>query len=166
MANSGGAWFLAAAPAVWVAKLRRIPVIVNYRGGDAAEFFKRSFFWVRPTMQVTDCRVVPSGYLQHGFGRFGLSTEIVPNLVDLNRFTPRPSKSDSVPGTAHLIVTRNLEAVYDVGTALHAFALVRRSRLDARMTIAGGGPDHEMLLALAHELNVASYVTFTGRLDN
>src|SRR5262249_19634580 len=41
MANSGWAWHLFAAPAVWVAKLRHVPVIVNYRGGDAAQFFRR-----------------------------------------------------------------------------------------------------------------------------
>jgi len=165
MANSGWAWFLCAAPAVWIAKLHRIPVVVNYRGGDADEFFKRSFFWVGPTMRMADRRVVPSGYLRQVFQRFDLSTEIVPNIVDLDRFTPRPPRSDSRDDGPHLVVTRNLEPLYDIATALRAFAMVREKRPGARMTIAGDGPDRDRLVALAHELDVAPSVTFTGRLE-
>jgi len=39
LANSGWAWHLFAAPAIWIARLRGIPVIVNYRGGEAEPFF-------------------------------------------------------------------------------------------------------------------------------
>src|SRR4029079_9202663 len=35
MANSGWAWHLFAAPAIWLAWLRGRPVVVNYRGGEA-----------------------------------------------------------------------------------------------------------------------------------
>jgi glycosyltransferase involved in cell wall biosynthesis len=165
MANSGWAWHLFAAPAVWLAKIRRIPVTVNYRGGDAAEFFRRSFFWVRPTMWISDQRVVPSGYLQEVFHRFGLSAEIVPNIIDLNRFRPRASEFVH-RDKPHLLVARNLEPLYDIGTALRAFAIIRKTAVDARMTIAGGGPDREMLVELARELGVAPHVTFVGRLEN
>jgi glycosyltransferase involved in cell wall biosynthesis len=165
MANSGWAWFLCAAPAVLIAKVRRIPVLVNYRGGDAAEFFKRSFFWVGPIMRMTDQRVVPSGYLQQVFQGFGLSTTIVPNIIDLDRFTPRPPSPASACESPHLVVTRNLEPLYDIATALRAFAIVREKRPGARLTVAGGGPDRDMLVALAHELDVAPYVTFPGRLE-
>jgi glycosyltransferase involved in cell wall biosynthesis len=167
MANSGWAWHLCAAPAVWVAKLRRIPVMVNYRGGDAAEFFTRSFFWIRPTMWMSNQRVVPSRYLEQVFRSFGLSAEIVPNIIDLKRFAPCPSKrSRSRCDSAHLVVARNLEPLYDISTALRAFAIVREKRPDASMTIAGGGPEREKLVALAHELGVAPHVKFTGSLDN
>src|SRR5712691_2222677 len=113
MANSGWAWHFFTAPAVWIAKLRRIPAMVNYRGWYAAEFFTRSFFWVRPTMWMSDQRVVPSGYLHQVFLRFGLSAEIVPNIIDLDRFTPRPSKPGLRHESPHLVVTRHLEPLYD-----------------------------------------------------
>jgi hypothetical protein len=32
MANSGWSWHLFAAPAIWVARWRQVPVVVNYRG--------------------------------------------------------------------------------------------------------------------------------------
>jgi glycosyltransferase involved in cell wall biosynthesis len=165
MANSGWAWYLLASPAICVAKLRRVPVMVNYRGGDAAEFFSGSLFW-RPSMWMSDQRVVPSGYLHQVFERFGLSAEVVPNIIDLTRFKPRASKPASPGQRAHIVVARHLEALYDIGTALRAFALVRARRPDARMTIAGGGPERDMLLRLARELGVAEHVEFPGRLDN
>ena len=41
MANSGWAWHLFAAPAVWIARWRGRPVVVNYRGGEAEAFMAR-----------------------------------------------------------------------------------------------------------------------------
>lgn len=166
MANSGWAWHLLAAPAVWIAKLRRTPVVVNYRGGYAAEFLARSVFWVRPTLQAADRLVVPSGFLQEVFSRYGFPAEIVPNVVDLGRFITRPLGREMQADGLHLIVTRNLEPIYDIGTALRAFAIVRKARPAARMTVAGSGPERDRLVALTAELGLAGAVTFTGRLDN
>jgi hypothetical protein len=42
MANSGWAWHLFAAPAIWISSFRGVPVVVNYRGGEASAFLKRS----------------------------------------------------------------------------------------------------------------------------
>jgi glycosyltransferase involved in cell wall biosynthesis len=166
MANSGWAWHLFAAPAIWIAKLRRVPVVVNYRGGGAEEFFERSFFWVGPTMRLADRLVVPSGFLQQVFARVDLSAAVVPNVVDLSRFTPRPERGALRPDAPHLIVTRNLEPIYDIGTALRAFAIVRAGRPGARMTIAGSGPERARLDELTRSLGLDGQVTFTGRLDN
>src|SRR6187455_3248830 len=41
MANSGWAWHLHAAPAIWIGHVRGVPVIVNYRGGEADAFLAR-----------------------------------------------------------------------------------------------------------------------------
>ena len=40
-ANSGWSWYLFASPALWVGRVRGVPVIVNYRGGQADEFLDR-----------------------------------------------------------------------------------------------------------------------------
>lgn len=166
MANSGWAWHVFAAPAVWVAKLRGIPVVVNYRGGGAEKFFARSIFWIRPTIRLADRLIVPSAYLQQIFRRCGLTAEIVPNVIDLDRFAPRAAANGGRCGGPHLIVTRNLEPLYDIETAIRALAVVRNTHPGARMTIAGSGPERERLAGLAQALGVAAHVTFTGRLDN
>ncbi|HKA44248.1 MAG TPA: glycosyltransferase family 4 protein [Burkholderiales bacterium] len=169
MANSGWAWHLFAAPAVWIARLRGVPVVVNYRGGGADEFLARSSFWVRPTMRLANRLIVPSGFLLKVFERYGLVAGVVPNVVDLGRFTPRPAVAAAPPSAiTHIIVTRNLEPLYDIGTALRAFAIVRDARPGAHvsMTVAGSGPEQARLEGLAQELGLAAHVTFIGRLDN
>jgi len=50
MANSGWSWHLFAAPAIWIAHARGVPVMVNYRGGEAASFFEKAFRWVKPSL--------------------------------------------------------------------------------------------------------------------
>ena len=121
MANSGWAWHLFAAPAVWMAALRGTPVLVNYRGGEAATFFEKAFHWVRPTLRRASVIVVPSGFLQAVFAKHDVGTKIVPNIIDLSRFYHDENKlSDS--DAPHLIVTRNLEPIYNIPMALRAFA--------------------------------------------
>jgi glycosyltransferase involved in cell wall biosynthesis len=162
MANSGWAWHLYAAPAIWLACLRGKPVVVNYRGGEAESFFSRQWRWIRPTLARASAVVVPSRFLEGVFARFGVSTLIVPNIIDLERFKPgEPSGEGPL-----IVVTRNLEDIYDIPTALRAFAAIRRTYPPAKLIIAGSGPRREALEALARALEMAEAVRFTGHLDN
>jgi glycosyltransferase involved in cell wall biosynthesis len=162
MANSGWAWHLFAAPAIWVARLRRVPVLVNYRGGEAARFLARHGALVRWTMRRASLLAVPSGFLESVFGQHGMPAMVLPNIVDLERFHPRSSGRGSA---AHVVVTRNLEPIYDNASALQAFALVVEQMPQARMTIAGSGPLAGELRSLAAALGLAGRVHFAGRLD-
>ncbi|HEY7972204.1 MAG TPA: glycosyltransferase family 4 protein, partial [Xanthobacteraceae bacterium] len=162
MANSGWAWHLFAAPALWIAWLRGVPTVVNYRGGDADAFFARQFRLVRPTLERAGVVAVPSGFLDAVFTKYGITTSVVPNIVNLDAFRP----ADALPAQPHLLVTRNLEPIYDIATALRAFAIVAGRHAEARLTVAGSGPDRDMLEQLARELGIAEHVRFTGRLDN
>ncbi len=162
MANSGWAWHLCAAPAVWIARIRGKPVVVNYRGGEAETFMARQSRWVLPTLKRATAVIVPSEFLEAVFARWGIVALLVPNVVDLSRFAPGERRE----GPPHLIVTRNLEDIYDIPTALRAFARVRQRFAGARLTVAGSGIRRDALERLAAELNVAQAVTFTGRIDN
>ena len=161
MSNSGWSWHLHAAPAVWVGWLRGIPVVVNYRGGDAAAFLSHSARLVRLTMARAANLVVPSGFLVEVFARHHMAANVVPNIVDLSCFRPAPALC-SAP---RVLVARNLEAVYDIATALRAFALVRARVPDARLVLAGTGPEEAALRQLAQELGLIDCVDFVGRLD-
>lgn len=162
MANSGWSWHLFAVPAIWLARWRGVPVVINYRGGEAGEFLARSQRAVQGSMRHVAKLIVPSAFLQGVFGRFGMQAEIVPNIVDLARFRARGARTGSAP---HLLVARNLEAIYDNATALHAFVQVRARFADARLTVAGSGPEENMLRVLAQSLGIAQAVHFAGRLD-
>ena len=163
-ANSGWSWHLIAAPALAIARWRGVGVIVNYRGGHADTFFGAAPRWVLRALASARLRVTPSAYLLRVFRSHGLDAEVIPNIVDLSRFRFAPRREfGSAP---HLIVTRNLEDIYDIPTALRAFAKVRQVFPEARLTVAGTGPQRVALERLAAALNLKDCVDFCGRIDN
>jgi glycosyltransferase involved in cell wall biosynthesis len=162
MANSGWSWHLFAAPAIWIARIRGIPAVVNYRGGGAEHFLMRSGAVVRWSLRRAAVLIVPSGFLQEVFLRFGIRAEVVPNIIDLVRFRPRGAARST---SAHLVVARNLEPLYDNETALRAFQIVHSRFPHARLTIAGTGPEQHRLRDLAMQLGLDARVRFAGRLD-
>ncbi len=164
MANSGWSWHLFAAPVIWLAKLRNVPVVVNYRGGEAETFLKRSIGWVRPSMARVDKVVVPSGFLQQIFSDVQIPSTIVPNIIDLDRFEATGERHLD-PTAPHFIVCRNLEAIYDLETALRAFSAIVEKITQARLTVAGEGPERAALERQAKLLGIDTRVNFTGRLD-
>lgn len=165
MANSGWAWHLFAAPAIWISRLRARPVIVNYRGGLANEFLERCTRTVRHTLRHADALVVPSRFLQEVFAGHGMAATIVPNVVDTDVFRPVRARDPSLASAPHVVVTRNLERLYGNDTAIRALAIVRQTFPGARLSIAGSGPELESLQHLAKELGLGACVQFTGRLD-
>jgi glycosyltransferase involved in cell wall biosynthesis len=163
MANSGWSWFLYSVPASIAARLRAVPLVVNYRGGEAEPFLERNAWAVRLVVRRAAALVVPSGFLQQVFQRFGMASVIVPNIVDLARFRPSPRPAGQ---GIHLLVARNLEPIYDNETAIRALALLSKDLPHARLTIAGEGPLSASLERLARELGVADQVRLCGRLAN
>jgi phenylacetate-CoA ligase len=162
MANSGWSWHLHAAPAIWIAWLRGRAVVLNYRGGEAPAFMARSAALVCFSLRRADAVIVPSAYLARLFGQYGISAQIVPNIVDLTRFQPAPQR----PGSAQILIARHLEPLYDHATALHAFALLRHRLPQARLTICGEGPELARLHMLAQALQVQADVHFAGKADH
>jgi len=63
-------------------------------------------------------------------------------------------------------VTRNLEPIYDVETAIRALSLLRKRVPNARMTIAGAGPELEKLQRVTASLELEGAVRLAGRMDN
>ena len=165
MANSGWSWHLFAAPAVWIGKLRGIPVLVNYRGGEAEAFLSRAHRWVLPTLRRVDMLAVPSDFLRNVFEQYGVTAHVLPNIVDLARFRPLEQKSPTAARASHIVIARNLEVIYDNATAIRAFAIVLRNLPNASMVVAGSGPERNALERLAQDLGVASRLTFAGTLD-
>lgn len=163
-ANSGWAWHLCALPALLIARLRGVHVIVNYRGGNADTFFTRAPSHVLKMLAAVSLRVTPSAYLLRVFRGHGLDAEVIPNIIDLSRFRPAVFRDPLID--PHLVVTRNLEKIYDIPTSIRAFGHVQRAYPHARMTVAGSGPELHSLQALVSELGLREHIRFTGRIDN
>lgn len=144
-------------PAVLLARARGKPVIMNYRSGEAPDHLRRSAL-ARTVLRRVDANAVPSGFLRDVFADFGIRAEIVPNVVDLDRFAFRARS----PLRPHLLSTRNFEGLYNVACTLRAFALVQQRHPDATLTLVGGGSGERSLRTLARELGLRN-VTFAGR---
>lgn len=164
MANSGLGWFLLAAPAVTIAARHAVPVVVNYRGGLARDFLRKSAKRVLEVLRQADALVVPTDFLKEVFAEVGVEARVIPNIVDVKLFSPSPTLR--APGAGpHVVVTRNLEKIYGVDVALRALTLLRTSFPSVHMSIAGTGPERAALEQLSMTLGVSGAVRFTGRLE-
>jgi len=163
MANSGWSWQLFAAPVLWTGWLRNTPVIVNYRGGEARQYLAASARWVKPSMAMAAQLVVPSGFLKQVFSEVGLAATVIPNIIDLETFYPPPQQPAGSAFT--LAITRNLEPIYGLDTAIRALAIVREHIPEIQLKIAGSGPQGAELRQLAEQLGLTDAVEFLGRLE-
>lgn len=164
MANSGLAWYLCAAPAIAIGKWYGKPVVVNYRGGLAAEFLRNSASRVRRALRGTRM-VVPSAYLKSVFAQHGMECAIVPNVVDGAVFHPTASGSRRTHAFPHVVIARNLEHIYGIDLGLRCIAILRRRYPELKASVAGSGPELPALIALAADLQLTEHVRFTGSLE-
>jgi glycosyltransferase involved in cell wall biosynthesis len=149
-------FLLAPVPAVLVARLLGKPVIVNYRSGEAPDHLKRSPI-ARAVLRATSRNVVPSTFLRDVFAAHRIEADVVPNIVDLDRFRFRLRE----PLRPHLLSTRNFESLYNVACTLRAFARVQARCPEATLTLVGAGREREKLAQLTAELGLR-HVRFVG----
>lgn len=163
MANSGWSFYLFAMPVIYIASWYRIPVMMNYRGGLADEFFSKDWHWIKGALARVDKVIVPSKYLQLIFEKFGIEATVVSNIVDLSVFDFQSASLNDEK--LHIVVTRNLEEIYDNGTAIEGFALFAKKYPNAILSVAGTGEQEASLKQLVAELGLTSQVNFVGRLE-
>lgn len=134
---------LAPLPAMTIARMYGKAVVLNYHSGQADDHLSR---WrsAAPCMRVAHSIVVPSAYLVDVFARFGLAAEAIFNFVEVERFPYR--RRERVRPV--FLSNRNFESHYNVACVLRAFARIQREVADARLIIAGTGPEEGALRAL------------------
>ncbi len=150
-------FLLAPLPAVGVARLLARPVVMNYRSGEAPDHLKRSAI-ARRTLRAVDRNVVPSRFLHDVFAEHGIDSEIIPNIVDVDRFAFRLRD----PLKPAVLSTRNFEPLYNVACSLRAFKIVQDQYPAATLMLVGAGSEEADLKRLAGTLNLRN-VTFAGR---
>jgi L-malate glycosyltransferase len=150
-------FLLAPLPAMVIARLYGKPVVLNYRSGEAPDHLQRSSI-ARAALRRVDRNVVPSRFLQDVFARFGIAAEIIPNIVDAERFRFRTR----APLRPRVLSTRNFEPLYNLPCTLRAFRILQDRYPDAELTLVGGGSQEGSMRTLARELGLRN-VTFAGR---
>ena len=140
----------------------KIPVFTYWRGTDASKMLRsrqrvRSYRLMMPRLAGM---FSVSQFLLDNLARHGVAhpnAHVVPSGVDVHRFSP----ATKTPGS-FLAVGRMVEKKAPQIT-LRAFAQAAKGR-DAHLTFIGDGPLLDPCKTLAHELGIASQVTFTGAL--
>ncbi len=154
-------FFLYTSSAVFFARLMKKPVILHYHGGAADAFLQRHFFWSKQILSRIDVLLVPSGFLADVFGKYGLKSIVVPNVVELHKFRFRKR----VRIEPRILITRHLESDYNITCSLRTFALIAECLPEARLTIAGTGSEEEKLKSFAEQLDCSDAILFVGRVD-
>jgi glycosyltransferase involved in cell wall biosynthesis len=150
-------------PALWIAWLRGRAVVVNYRRRRSGTFPGRIFPARADVVEPGDDRrrsvAVPAQDLRQSRSALRSGAE-----HRRSEAVWRGGVAGSADRAPHIVVTRNLEWIYDNETAIRALALVRQQFPDCRMSIAGIGPEQGALRQTATECGVDDAVTFVGRL--
>jgi glycosyltransferase involved in cell wall biosynthesis len=146
--SSWRTFHLKARPILRMAAWLRRPVILVFKGGDAANFLAAEGDVVLPAVRTATHVVVQTGFLQKVFAAHGIDATVVPNLIDATRFRFRERAMMPLRG----LVTRSLEPIYNNACAIRAWAILARSVRYAELWIAGEGPEEEYLRKLAQEV--------------
>ena len=155
-------FFMVVCPAILVGRIYRKRTILNYRGGDARRFFKRWGWLVKPVVRRADVITTPSAFLGEVIHDvFAVPVAIVPNILDLSAFTFR-RRTDFRP---NILVSRNLEKMYNIECVLRAFRQIQEWHPHARLWIAGTGSEEQRLRSFVTEWGLRN-VRFLGNLSH
>jgi glycosyltransferase involved in cell wall biosynthesis len=155
--------------AAWLADT---PSVATLRGWTAQDAKVRLFEWLdRRTLRRHDSVTVVSNTLREAAIRAGVSPGRVfwvPNAIDPGRLPPPRLREDlcreigADPGQVLLGAVGRLSPEKGHRVLIEAFAAVRRRLPEARLAIAGDGPEEASLRRQAEALGLSGLVTFMG----
>ena len=144
-----------------------------------AKFGRRGFFWrlmcflERQTFALADVSIATNqSYKQIAVARGGMQPDdvyVVRSGPDLRRFTSRPPDAALKKGRRYLLgyvgVMGEQEGIDLLLESVRELVVVR-GRNDIQTCLVGGGSSLPKLQAMAKDLGVDDYVTFTGRVSD
>lgn len=154
--------FVNAAGALLVSRLLGKRAILYYRGGAAERFLPRLRPWGRLLFRLPHRIVVPSGFLAEVFAREGVRAEIVPNVIDVNRWRFR----ERVSFGPRLLWVRHLRPGYNPLMALRVFRRVKERHPGATLDFVGEDGPAKPALEEAIAGGGAAGVRLLGRLSH
>ena len=151
-------FFAFVCPVVLYGRLHGKRIVLNYRGGDAKQFFRWFGWCVKPIFKLASVITTPSEFLAQAIRKhFSVAVEVVPNILD-NAMFPYRERAAIQP---KILVTRHLEKIYGVDVALQAFRSVQSRYPAASLWIAGTGSQEAHLRGLISSWNLQN-VRFLG----
>lgn len=142
----------------WFVKKR---LVISFHGARGHIWIRRLGTIVIPFLKMADVLVVVSPLLKETFAKYNVSSEVLWNLVNLNRFHYR----ERTDAKSDIVWIRHFIDMCDPLTALKAFAIVKKEIPEATITFIGDGQLKPQLDQYIAENNLQG-VRFTGRLPN
>ncbi len=153
----------------WIKKKWGIPYVLSEQSSEYLDgtYGRKGplFHWIsRQLFKGASGISAVSAWLGDGLTKLGLCDRytIIPNVIPgLDR--PVPPRG---PAGRFLVVADLVDKTKNVSGVIKALSLLKRAGTHLELTIIGDGPDRPMLEALALREEVATTVTFLGRLPN
>lgn len=158
---SGKAFVVADATTLLMRAVRKPQVLVLH-GGALPEFQRRHPDWMRRVLRRGCIVVAPTEYLARATRSLGLIAEVVPNILEIERYSFRRRERPD----PRLLWMRTFHEAYNPGMAVDVLAALKRFIPDARLTMAGqekGRLQHVKEAARARRLSTS--IRFPGFLD-
>jgi glycosyltransferase involved in cell wall biosynthesis len=185
-ASSGYHGFELPLTALAVGRRRDIPVIYEIRSfleqtwtaeihrSETGERFRRRSDQETRCLLESDLVITIADTMAEDLEARGVPAErirVVPNVVDRERFTPRPRPAAlaqrlGLDGKAVLGYISNIGPREGIDTLVRAVAHLRGLGDDVAGLVVGAGPELGALKALAADLGIAAAMVFTGHVPN
>jgi glycosyltransferase involved in cell wall biosynthesis len=155
-------WTLSAALALPAKVIHRKPLVVTVQGSDLVRATRRAWIarMTRLVLRRSDQVIVLSTALRDRALALGVPAnrvEIVPNGVDVDKFTPRQAGREAL-----ILFVGALSEIKGVEYLVRALPAILTRRPEYRLALVGEGPQQRELMALAESLNLAEQVEFVG----
>jgi 1,2-diacylglycerol 3-alpha-glucosyltransferase len=176
--------FVAHYGGIKIAKALGIPCVVTYHTLFEEYFYhyipwlpKQLLRYVARRFSVSQCNQVdgvisPSSMILDLLKKYGVATQMVtlPTGIDSQAFAsgngPRFRQNFGIPTDKKLLLNVSRVAFEkNISAIIEAYALLRQSRDDIHLVIAGEGPAKNQYIALAAELKLGESISFVGYLD-
>lgn len=151
-----------------VAKLLRARVVYQVHGGELPQEFFAGSRWrtafLRWTLGLPELIVVLARVELDAYRRFVPAQEVVaiPNGVDCRAFAHIPTVVTAPQEPLRLIFLGRVAREKGLYETLQGLRLALELGVDARLTVAGGGPEEPRLRRYAVALGIGGRVTFVG----
>jgi len=161
MACSHLYFYLVVIPSVIIGRCFNKRLIIHYHGGEADYFFRgfaKHFIGIMKFGHV----IVPGHYLRRFFFNRGVLTDILPNIIEVNRFRFKtPKYRDQIK----FICTRNLEPAYDIATLVKSFCIVKKELPNSSLTLVGDGSLKNQIVDMISKYGIQDSVHIAGKVD-
>jgi glycosyltransferase involved in cell wall biosynthesis len=185
-AGSGYRGFETALVGLAVAKCLGVPFIYEVRSflehtwtgeiersESGEQYHRRRQQELRCMLEADHVITIAEGMRDHIVAR-GVPAEkvsVVPNVVDVDRFTPRDADLElqrkyGIEGRPVLGYISNLGQREGIEHLIRAVAILRDQGMDVAGLVVGEGPSGEALERLVGELGLTGHVVLTGHVDN